>query len=404
MGAAYNIIFSKCWDSMITLNLNETLLFNIGINLFSAIISYIILQRYNKVFTDTYDIWLLRTIQVLFLFVLLTDTGMWIMDGRPGNLMRTLIYVDIILYFILQLFVAMVWLRYAYYRIIGLKIPKKYELLFIILPFALFSVIVVSAPLNSWCFYLDDLNRYHRGILSAPMSFITLAYLISVSILALARYRKEPFYDRKKELLTIAFFVVLPFVGGLIQTMFYGISVIWPSAVISSLLILLNKESQLIAQDSLTRLNNRRNMERYLITYEDGENRPITIIMLDINCFKSINDKYGHSSGDIALIQAADLLRTIFNQSSVFLARYAGDEFVVILPQSDENIAIQAIQKIKDAFDALNKTALFPFQLSVSAGYAISSTESAGRIAQMLKDADAGMYRDKMQYHTQIDV
>lgn len=389
----------KSWDKMIELNLNETLLYNIGINSFSCIIILIILHRYRQNFADTYDVRLMRRIQVMILLVLLTDTGMWILDGKSGGLMRTLSYADNILYFMMQILVALGWLRYAHYRIFAQKISTLHELLFILIPFALLGTIVLTAPLNGWCFYLDASNQFHRGVLSAPMSVFILAYLVSVSAAALARYKKEVFYDRKKELLTIAFFAVPPFIGGFAQTILYGVSVIWPCAVISSLLVLLNKESQVISQDSLTRLNNRRNMERYLATYEEGQNRSITLILLDINNFKSINDTYGHSFGDRALIQTAEILRAIFKRTPAFLARYGGDEFVIILPQSDQCVAVQTVQEIKSSFAAFNESKQFPFQLSVSAGYAISAEKTDVRMSNMFKEADASMYRDKTRYH-----
>lgn len=70
-----------------------------------------------------------------------------------------------------------------------------------------------------------------------------LSYLSSVSLLAFFKAQKEPLVDQQKELRTIAFFAIPPLIGGVLQTIFYGMSFVWPSAVLSSLLILLNKEA-----------------------------------------------------------------------------------------------------------------------------------------------------------------
>lgn len=384
---------------MIAFNLTHTLLFNIGVNTFSCIITLIILYSYKRNFADTYDARLLCKIEALILLILLADIGMWILNGKSGQLMRALNYTDNILYFLMQIAVAFYWLRYAYYRTFRQNFARKKEIFWVIIPFILLSIIVITSPLNGWCFYLDDANYYHRGVLSAPMSVVILAYLLSISAIALTQYKKEVFSDRKKELLTIAFFVVPPFIGGTIQTVFYGISMIWPCTVVSSLLVLLDKESQAISQDSLTRLNNRRNMERHLATYEDGKNRAVTLIVLDINDFKYINDRYGHASGDMALMQTANLLREMFNGTSTFLARYGGDEFVIIMQQGEEGAAGQVIRKIKNNFADFNESRQFPFQLSVSAGYAISSVKGVNRTANLFKEADENMYHDKTLYH-----
>ena len=383
---------------MIILDPGETFLFDIGIDVFSCIITLIIFYRCTRDFADTYDVLLLRKIEVAMLLVILTDMVMWILNGKSGDGLRALSYVNNIVYFIVQLVIAVEWLRYAWYRLFEQAIPIKKEIMFIFVPFSLLSLIIVTSPFNGWCFYIDDANYYHRGVLSATMSVIVLIYLLSVSAIALEQYRKELLIDRKKELLTIAFFVVPPFLGGVMQTLFYGLSILWPCAVVSSMLILLNKESQAISQDPLTGLNNRRNMERYF-RIEEGQNRATTLIVLDINDFKNINDQHGHTFGDVALIQTADILRRIFNGTPAFLARYGGDEFVIVLPGGRESIAREITQKIKTSFDAFSGTKQFPFRLSVSVGYAVSSRRANNKIADLLREADENMYRDKSMYH-----
>lgn len=383
---------------MIIFDISETLFFNIGIDVFSSIITLIILYSYKRDFADTYSIRLLRMIETAVLLILLTDIVMWILNGKSGDYVRALSYIDIIIYFIMQIVVALFWLRYAWYRIFGHSIPRKNEAFYVLVPFIILSMIVIASPLNGWCFYLDDANYYHRGVLSAPMSVVILAYLLSVSVIALEQYRKELLIDRKKELLTIAFLVVPPFLGGVMQTLFYGLSILWPCAVISSMLILLNKESQAISQDPLTGLNNRRNMERYF-RIEESQNRATTLIVLDINDFKNINDQHGHTFGDVALIQTADIMRRIFNGTPAFLARYGGDEFVIVLPGARESNAREITQKIKTSFDAFSGTKQFPIRLSVSVGYAVSSRRANNKIADLLREADENMYRDKYMYH-----
>lgn len=383
---------------MITFNLAETLLFNVGINTFSIIITIIVIIAYKSYFTDTHDVLLARRLEVLISLSLLTDTIMWILNGKSGYVIRIFSYVNLIIYFLLQIAITFEWLRYAYYRIFDRNILRKKGVYLIFSPLLILIFIVLTSPINGWCFYLDDSNYFHRGIISDPMSVVLLIYLSSVSVMALIQYRKESLIDRKKELKTIAFFVVPPFLGGAIQIVFYGVSFIWPCAVISSLLILINKGGQAISRDSLTGLNNRRNMERYLATYENGDNNAITLIMLDINHFKHINDYYGHSFGDLALKQIANILRETFNKTSSFLGRYGGDEFVIIIPQGDENFAREVIDKIKSNIDDFNSTKQFPFQLSISAGYAISVYKTDNKM-KLFKEADENMYQDKILYH-----
>ena len=116
---------------------------------------------------------------------------------------------------------------------------------------------------------------------------------------------------------------------------------------------------------------------------------------MDIDGFKHINDQYGHSTGDAALIQAANILRATFNRTSAFLARYGGDEFVVVLPECEERAVKEAAHKIRNGFEHFSNTKQLPFRLSVSIGYAVSAKKSDHRIAELFRKADENMYRDK---------
>ena len=157
---------------MIVFDISETLFFNIGIDVFSGIITLIILYSYKRDFADTYSIRLLRMIEAAVLLVLLTDIVMWILNGKSGDYVRALSYVDNIIYFIMQIVAALFWLRYAWYRIFGHSMPRKNEAFYVLVPFIILSMISIASPLNGWCFYLDDANYYHRGVLSAPMSVV----------------------------------------------------------------------------------------------------------------------------------------------------------------------------------------------------------------------------------------
>ena len=80
-------------------------------------------------------------------------------------------------------------------------------------------------------------------------------------------------------------------------------------------------------------------MERYLGARKEArQNRPIALILLDVNDFKHINDYFGHEAGDAALIYASDILREIFNRTDAFLTRYGGDEFVIVMSENHEEV------------------------------------------------------------------
>lgn len=371
------------------------LTYNAGIGIFSCAITLVIWYFYKRNFADTHDIGMLRRIEASLLVVLLSDIGMWLLDGRAGGLIRVMLYVINIINFLMAIVVAIQWLEYAWFRIYRREMPGIRKMAPALIPFGLTAVFILSSPWTGWSFYLDDANVYHRGEFAILQYLVLLAYLLGASVMALIQRKKEAARDRRAELLTIAFFTAPPLMGGLVQTAFYGLNLIWPCAVISSLLVLLNKAGEAISQDTITGLNNRRNLEKHLRQYDENQDRPVTLMMLDIDAFKRINDQHGHSAGDQAIMEAAQVLKKVFGGSSAFLSRFGGDEFVVVIPGADEGKAQAAITRIHASFEALSAEHSFPFQLSVSAGYAMSEKTGATRTAELLKTADKRMYEAK---------
>ena len=225
-----------------------------------------------------------------------------------------------------------------------------------------------------------------------------MAYICAASVLALAKRKKTVLKADRKELLMLSSYAVAPLIGSVVQSLMYGCSLIWPCTAFSTLLIYIDMRNREISQDALTGLNNRGNLDRYLNAHcgEDAK-EPLALMMLDVNSFKSINDEFGHVAGDEALIRTADVLRKIFRSTSAFLARYGGDEFVVILPNAGEAQAAAQIRAIKDGLRADYETMRRPFELSVSAGCAFYP--AAGGAAALLRAADENMYREKRAFH-----
>lgn len=106
-----------------------------------------------------------------------------------------------------------------------------------------------------------------------------------------------------------------------------------------------------VVRDDLTEVYNRRYIDNRLpIDIEDskkhGEN--ITVIMLDIDYFKEINDIYGHVAGDLVLKKLTDIIRSKIRRNYDWVARYGGDEFLIVLKNSNKEVAMRVIKEIKD--------------------------------------------------------
>ena len=120
--------------------------------------------------------------------------------------------------------------------------------------------------------------------------------------------------------------------------------------------------------------------------------------MLDINSFKKINDQYGHAAGDHALEDLAAVMKSVFDGSDAFLARYGGDEFAAVVHTASlaPETAVQNLQKQIVEFYEKNHRS---FAVSLAAGYALYDPAAGDTVQKLIERADAMMYQDKQKYH-----
>ena len=149
--------------------------------------------------------------------------------------------------------------------------------------------------------------------------------------------------------------------------------------------------------DSLTRLLNRgsfREAASHVFALCMRDKTPVTMLYIDLNDFKKINDTYGHRVGDDVLREIAALLKGQFRESDI-LGRTGGDEFVALLPETDLNHANNVVEKINYAFEVyafhVDKEKLF---LSVSIGVVEASSEITS-LEEIIEKADTEMYNIK---------
>lgn len=143
--------------------------------------------------------------------------------------------------------------------------------------------------------------------------------------------------------------------------------------------------------DGLTKLKNRASFESDLDNIYD-KSRRISIIMLDLNYLKKMNDNYGHDAGDEYIKKTGETLSDVFKEVGVCY-RIGGDEFVIILDVIDKNKIEDYIQQIHHLFEL--KTMGIVGEHSLSIGYAIFDEELDQTLNETLKRADHMMYENK---------
>ena len=194
-------------------------------------------------------------------------------------------------------------------------------------------------------------------------------------------------------------FILIP---GVIQAFIPGTPIFALNEFMVINVLFLTVQSMQIYDDALTGLNNRRRLVKYLDERlkNASEDRPIIFFIMDINRFKMINDIYGHLEGDNALRSFADILRKISVNHNAFIARYAGDEFCLVI--DGENIDPEEV--IRDLNTMLQDTRKMPegrkkgYVISASCGYFACKTPEPD-VDVVIEKADKMLYERKRKWH-----
>ena len=159
---------------------------------------------------------------------------------------------------------------------------------------------------------------------------------------------------------------------------------------------LYKKVEELAMVDSLTGINNRYYFNEILRQETEKVKRykrTMCLLMMDVDNLKTINDTFGHVTGDKILSSLADILRVSVRESD-FLARFGGDEFVIIMPEATESDALILAKRIQDMILRWNKQETTPgLTLSISIGVSEAGAEN---IEALLSQADKDLYQCKV--------
>jgi len=150
--------------------------------------------------------------------------------------------------------------------------------------------------------------------------------------------------------------------------------------------------------DALTGLSNRHTMEESFpreVQRCVSDRLPVSLIMIDVDSFKSFNDKFGHVAGDRALSAVGHVLQSQFRPRDL-LVRYGGDEFAVLLPGSNVDEAMSIAERVRNAVsgcERISKDSMIEIPVNISMGVAQLAESSS--FEDLLRAADAALYRAK---------
>ena len=265
------------------------------------------------------------------------------------------------------------------------------------------SVLFLPAGLivtNFWThllFIVTERGDYRHGPLyDSFMLFLILSSLLLAVQLVISSFREfDP--SRRRHKLMVASFPLSLLCAWLLTLLTQKLPVVCVAMMLEVLYLYVGTNRQQISMDKLTQVNNRQNLVSF-INYKlyDHVNR-LYLMMIDVDYFKTINDNFGHLEGDNALVTVANTLKRACAafKKRPFIARYGGDEFIVVLEgtQEDANQLCDSIRAM------LNEDADRPYKLSLSIGMA--SYRSGMTAKDMIAAADDELYKIKQARDTQ---
>ncbi len=145
--------------------------------------------------------------------------------------------------------------------------------------------------------------------------------------------------------------------------------------------------------DHLTGLYNRRYMEDSMIRLDTRRNLPFTIMSVDVNGLKLTNDAFGHKMGDELLISCGEMLKNVCREDDI-IGRIGGDEFMILLPKTDEAAAQRIMERIEMASKKIKLDSVI---VSLALGFSTKNSEDMD-IQTVMTIADNNMYKNKLKY------
>ena len=362
----------------------------IDLNIFMVLILLIIIimirskQSYKSYSTRLFLLLCWSTVILLVL-----DAFTWVLNGYYYFLNSLSIYA----FYLFETFPLVIWLCYLDYHIHQSE-KRLRERWFYLQPVIIIVIFLIINLFTDFFFHIDSDNLYQRGPgipLILAINFIVLLFTIFKSLQQRKNLERRVFF-------VLVLFGILPMIGGVAQMFVYGASVLWNAVALSVISIYIFLETQKELTDYLTGLLNRQQIDELILSriIDYDKRGGFTVIMLDMNDFKDINDRFGHKEGDRALIRLSEILyHSVKRIDSV--ARFGGDEFLILLEEVRVERINDVINRIHELLKTENDANGRPYALSVSTGFSIYSPEKHRDFHELFSEADARMYADKQR-------
>ena len=340
------------------------------------------------------DMRLLQQMMVTIGIANISDCCVYYLAGSSNIVIKVLVFLSGSGLFLGNVMIGYLWAKFI---MVHMNIPFSDIRRNIYRTIGLISIVLLVINIFYPLVFSVSDGRYQRGFAYIIFLIFAAFYILDSLYLYVKRVKK----NGSLKLFPVHIFLIPVILGVVIQAFFVEIAITWTSIAISVTGIMTALKNEIIFTDCLTGLYNRVYLEFLHKRACNKKDCWVSGIMIDLNGFKQINDNYGHAEGDLALCIVADLLRKSFSEYGV-VTRYAGDEFVIMLNTTDDQLIQKIIKSAKKNFVTENEKNDKPYQLSASMGYAITNLSNE-TIDDFMNRIDEQMYQDKMKYYEHND-
>lgn len=340
------------------------------------------------------DMRLLQQMMVTIGIANIFDCCVYYLAGSSNIVIKVLVFLSGSGLFLGNVMIGYLWAKFI---MVHMNIPFSDIRRNIYRTIGLISIVLLVINIFYPLVFSVSDGRYQRGFAYIIFLIFAAFYILDSLYLYVKRIKK----NGSLKLFPVHIFLIPVILGVVIQAFFVEIAITWTSIAISVAGIMTALKNEIIFTDCLTGLYNRVYLEFLHKRACNKKDCWVSGIMIDLNGFKQINDNYGHAEGDLALCIVADLLRKSFSEYGVVI-RYAGDEFVIMLNTTDDQLIQKIIKSAKKNFVTENEKNDKPYQLSASMGYAITNLSNE-TIDDFMNRIDEQMYQDKMKYYEHND-
>lgn len=256
-------------------------------------------------------------------------------------------------------------------------------------------LVTYSEVFNKQWFYFFVGEEYFRGRFYMVRGLFHVA-LCLLTMLFVFIYRKRIIDNFRLPIMAFPFIVAI---GGFLQVTLINMNFEYATTLFACLVLFIYVQKRDINCDYLTGILNRRGIDMALDkAIVESKEKQFAAIMVDVDYFKKINDKFGHKAGDEVLENIAGVLLDSFDKKDV-VGRFGGDEFCIITQINDENELEKRLDDIKDSVASLDWSNKGKMDISISTGAALYPQESGMKVKDFLEYIDKRMYEEKLRNH-----